>query len=152
STDWSASTCARFVRALAPIAVNSPPMYQPPLPSGIAAITVPLTRGKFGAGAPDTTSTGTPEPVTGPTNVKLPPRQSVVPRRPSAVTWPFVMKKSGRPVCADAPRGTSHMGRTSAHAHAAAAARAALRGVTAAPRAAAARVAPKRITGAAPPA
>src|SRR5215510_263886 len=65
STDWSASTCARFARVLEPTAVNSPPMYQPPLPSGIAAITVPFTRGNPDAGAPDVTSTGTPEPVTG---------------------------------------------------------------------------------------
>jgi hypothetical protein len=73
ATDWSASTCARLERTLAPTALNWPPMNQPPAPSGIAAMTVPLTRGKPGAGISVFTSTGTPAPVTGPTKLNMPP-------------------------------------------------------------------------------
>ena len=69
-----ASTRAMFVRETAPTALNCPPMYQPPAPSGSALSTVPVTRGKPAAGSAVVISTGTPAPVTGPTKEKLPPR------------------------------------------------------------------------------
>ncbi len=48
-------------------------MYQPPVPSAATAVTCPTTLGKAPTALPLIASRGTPAPVTGPTDEKLPP-------------------------------------------------------------------------------
>ena len=64
---------ARLVRNVPPTAVKAPPMNQPPLPSGAMVNTDPATFGKPLRGAPVPASSGTSDPVAGPTWVNVPP-------------------------------------------------------------------------------
>src|SRR5262249_13798570 len=89
-TEWSARTCARFARGTPPTAENEPPKNQPPAPSGATARTTPATFGKSGGEIPCTASIVTPPPLETPTQVKAPPKYSVLPDSAVANTCPFV--------------------------------------------------------------
>src|SRR5262249_11929005 len=73
ATEPLASTWARFVRGCPPTRVKNPPMYQPPVPSGIALETYPVTSGNLGTVVVEARSKGTQPPAAGPTAVKAPP-------------------------------------------------------------------------------
>ena len=62
-----------FERNASPTLVKSPPMNHPPAPSETAAYTTPTTRSRADGGLLDPTVSGTPPPVAGPTEVKVPP-------------------------------------------------------------------------------